>query len=312
MSEEPRQQKPAAGRRPIRQLDPRMIERIAAGEVIERPGVGGQGVGRERDRRRARGRSRSRCAAAARARSGSATTVAGIPADELALAFTRHATSKLRDADDLWRIGSLGFRGEALASIGAMGETLLISATDDSGEGAGVLVSDGRVVESFARARARGTTVTVRSLFADVPARLKFMRPARTESAQISALVRRYALARPGSPLPPRPRWPPVVRLRRRRRPGRRAGGDLTGGRSRGPWRHCRRSRRRGAHQRGDQRAATPPPESSSGRLLRQRPLGDAAQPGRGAGDGLSPLLPARAAPAGGDLHRDRRPTRSM
>lgn len=185
-----------ATRRPIRPLAPRVIERIAAGEVIERPAS----VVKELIENAIDAGARQ---ITVEIRGGGLRSIrvsddgAGIPADELPLAFERHATSKLRDADDLWRIGSLGFRGEALASIGAMGETLLIAATDDSGEGAGVLVSGGRVIEQFARARARGTTVTVRSLFAGVPARLKFMHPARTESAQISALVRRYALARP-------------------------------------------------------------------------------------------------------------------
>ncbi len=183
-------------RRPILQLERRVIERIAAGETIERPAS----VVKELLENAIDAGARQ---ITVELRSGGTRAIkvsddgAGIPADELPLAFARHATSKLRDADDLWRIGSLGFRGEALASIGAMGETLLISATDDSGEGAGVLVSNGQIVESFGRARARGTTVTVRSLFADVPARLKFMRPARTESAQVNTLVRRYALARP-------------------------------------------------------------------------------------------------------------------
>jgi DNA mismatch repair protein MutL len=185
-----------AARRPIRALERRTIERIAAGETIERPAsvvkelvenAIDAGAGEITVELRGGGTRSIRVS----------DDGAGIPADELPLAFARHATSKLRDADDLWHLDSLGFRGEALASIGAMGETLLITATDDSGEGAGVLVSDGRIVESFSRARARGTTVTVRALFADIPARQKFLRPARTESAQINALVRRYALARP-------------------------------------------------------------------------------------------------------------------
>ncbi len=183
-------------RRPIRALDPQTVERIAAGEVIERP----VSVVKELLENAIDAGARR---ITVELRGGGLRQIkvsddgAGIPADEIELAFERHATSKLRDVDDLWRIGSLGFRGEALASIGAMAEVLLISATDDSGEGAGVLVSDGRLIERFSRARTRGTTVTVRALFAHVPARLKFMRPARTESAQVSALVRRYALAYP-------------------------------------------------------------------------------------------------------------------
>ena len=183
-------------RRPIRALERRTIERIAAGETIERPAS----VVKELIENAIDAGARE---ITVELRGGGTRSIrvsddgGGIPADELPLAFARHATSKLRDADDLWHLDSLGFRGEALASIGAMGETLLITATDDSGEGAGVLVSDGRIVESFSRARARGTTVTVRALFADHPARQQFLRPARTESAQINAIVRRYALARP-------------------------------------------------------------------------------------------------------------------
>lgn len=182
--------------RPIRPLDPRVVERIAAGEVIERP----VSVVKELLENAIDAGARE---ITVELRGGGLRAIkvsddgAGIPADELELAFTRHATSKLREADDLWRIGSLGFRGEALASIGAMSEVLLVSATDAAGEGAGVLVEDGEVIERFARARARGTTVTVRNLFAHQPARLKFMRSPRTESAQVSALVRRYALAYP-------------------------------------------------------------------------------------------------------------------
>ena len=183
-------------RRPIRALERRTIERIAAGETIERPAsVVKELVENAIDAGAGEITVELRGGGTRSIRVGD--DGAGIPADELPLAFARHATSKLRDADDLWHLDSLGFRGEALASIGAMGETLLITATDDSGAGAGVLVSDGRIVESFSRARARGTTVTVRALFADIPARQRFLRPARTESAQINALVRRYALARP-------------------------------------------------------------------------------------------------------------------
>ncbi|MGN6757848.1 MAG: DNA mismatch repair endonuclease MutL [Thermomicrobiales bacterium] len=181
---------------PIRQLAPQVIERIAAGETIERPAS----VVKELVENAIDAGARQ---ITVELRGGGTRSIkvsddgAGIPAEELELAFARHATSKLRAADDLYQIGSLGFRGEALASIGAMGETLLISAADESGEGAGVLVGNGAVIERFTRARSRGTTVTVRALFATVPARQKFLRPARTESAQISTIVRRYALGRP-------------------------------------------------------------------------------------------------------------------
>ncbi|HEX5505881.1 MAG TPA: DNA mismatch repair endonuclease MutL, partial [Thermomicrobiales bacterium] len=187
---------PTATRRPIRPLDPRVVEQIAAGEVIERPAS----VVKELLENAIDAGART---ITVELRGGGLRAIrvsddgAGIPADELDVAFARHATSKLRDAGDLWRIASLGFRGEALASIGATAEVLLISATGDDGGGAGVLVEDGRVVERFSRARARGATVTARNLFAHQPARLKFMRGARAESAQVSTLVRRYALAYP-------------------------------------------------------------------------------------------------------------------
>lgn len=183
-------------RRPIRPLDPQVVERIAAGEVIERPAS----VVKELLENALDAGARL---VTVELRGGGLRSIkvsddgAGIPAEELGLAVARHATSKLRDADDLWHLASLGFRGEALASIGAMAEVLLVSATGDAGVGAGVFVSDGRAVERFQRARARGTTVTVRNLFAHHPARLKFLRNARTESARASALVRRYALAYP-------------------------------------------------------------------------------------------------------------------
>ena len=287
---------------PIRQLAPQVIERIAAGETIERPAS----VVKELVENAIDAGARQ---ITVELRGGGTRSIkvsddgAGIPADELELAFARHATSKLRAADDLYQIGSLGFRGEALASIGAMGETLLISATGESGEGAGVLVSNGAVIERFTRARARGTTVTVRALFATVPARQKFLRPARTESAQISTIVRRYALGRPDI------RFRLIldghlsfasegtgdlagalaaVYGRQTRAHAAAAAGD-GGGRGTDQWRH--------------QRAATTPAQPAAGGLLRQPPRRHTARPGRRARSSLPPLLPARPAPARRDFH---------
>ncbi len=121
----------------------------------------------------------------------------GITAGEVDLAFQRHATSKLRDLDDLLRVRTLGFRGEALPSIASVADVLLHTTTD--GEAAGTLlrIRNGDVVERGRRARSRGTTVTVRDLFASFPARRRFLRTPRVEAQQIGQLVRRFALAHP-------------------------------------------------------------------------------------------------------------------
>ncbi|MFN8559287.1 MAG: DNA mismatch repair endonuclease MutL [Dehalococcoidia bacterium] len=120
----------------------------------------------------------------------------GIPAEELALAFTRHATSKIEGIDDLQRLASLGFRGEALPSIAPISEVRLASATADR-DGAAITVRYGETVAAGPRGRPPGTTVTVRDLFGNVPARRAFLRAPRVESARIGDLVRRLALARP-------------------------------------------------------------------------------------------------------------------
>jgi DNA mismatch repair protein MutL len=121
----------------------------------------------------------------------------GIPAGELALAVERHATSKLSRAEDLFRIGTLGFRGEALASIGSVSRLTITSRVEDESAGARLRVEGGKngVVESIGTPV--GTTVRVEDLFYNVPARLKFLKQDATERQQIDALVTRYALAYP-------------------------------------------------------------------------------------------------------------------
>jgi DNA mismatch repair protein MutL len=121
----------------------------------------------------------------------------GIPAHELALAVERHATSKLQNADDLFKIRTLGFRGEALASIGSVARLTITSRPIESEIGAMLRVDGGSGTGIQATGSAIGTVVRVENLFFNVPARLKFLKTDTTERRQIDALVTRYALAYP-------------------------------------------------------------------------------------------------------------------
>jgi len=121
----------------------------------------------------------------------------GIPADQLHLALSRHATSKLSDVSDLFSIATLGFRGEALASIGSVSRMKIISRSRDSETGAKILVDAGISSPLETVAAPVGTSVSVEDLFFNVPARLKFLKKDITEKRSMDALVRRYALAYP-------------------------------------------------------------------------------------------------------------------
>ncbi len=122
----------------------------------------------------------------------------GIAADEIDTAFQRHATSKLRDAADLGSLTTLGFRGEALPSlIAACAELQCSSRAEGAPAGCRVLFRDGTLVERKPAGMGRGTTLTLRGLFANQPARLKFLRSPAAEAAQIAAVVNPYALAYP-------------------------------------------------------------------------------------------------------------------
>lgn len=121
----------------------------------------------------------------------------GIEPGELRLAFERHATSKVAAEDDLWRIATLGFRGEALPSIAAAGEVELLSRIDGNDVGARIKLRDGEVAEEGSGATAPGTTFTVRRLFASQPARLKFLRTPGGESTQAASVITHYAMAYP-------------------------------------------------------------------------------------------------------------------
>ena len=191
-------------RKPILELPQEVAERIAAGEVIERPvsvvkelveNALDAGAGDVRVEIRGGGLRLMRIT----------DDGMGMFADELERACARHATSKINSVEDLSRLHTLGFRGEALASIAAVAElTLLSRAIETEGGGeeqpaALLVMRSGEIVERGKRARLHGTTVTVRDLFYNVPARLKFMRGARTENGHIVQLLRRYAVGYPGA-----------------------------------------------------------------------------------------------------------------
>jgi DNA mismatch repair protein MutL len=181
---------------PIRQLPADVAAKIAAGEVVERPAsVVKELVENAID------------AGAAFVRvellGGGLDLIRvtddgrGIPADEVALAFSRHATSKIGALDDLERIRTLGFRGEALASIAAVARVTLVSRTRDATMGVQAQVIGGAVGSVTAAGAPTGTSVTVRGLFAEVPARLKFLKTRATETGHCLHLLEQFALGYP-------------------------------------------------------------------------------------------------------------------
>ncbi len=189
-------------RMPLLVLAPDVAERIAAGEVIERPvSVVKELVENALDA----GAHDIRV----ELRGGGLRLIRvtddgyGIPENELEHVSQRHTTSKITTVEDLSRLQTLGFRGEALASVTAVAEVELISRaieTEDVGEEQSALqitVRGGEITHRSRRARPHGTTVTVRDLFYNVPARLKFMRGARTENNHVLQLLRRYAVGYP-------------------------------------------------------------------------------------------------------------------
>ena len=180
----------------IRILPDSLINRIAAGEVVERPSsVVKELVENSLDAGAQRieielvngGRSLIRVS----------DDGCGMDADDALIALERHATSKIASPDDLDHIATLGFRGEALPSIAAVSRFELLTSADPAEGGVRVTVEGGRVLGTEPAARARGTTVEIRDLFFNVPARRKFLRAPETELRHASETVWGAALARP-------------------------------------------------------------------------------------------------------------------
>src|SRR5437870_3762575 len=121
----------------------------------------------------------------------------GMTRDDAVLAFERHATSKINKAEELAAIGTLGFRGEALASIASVARVELITCTEDASAATRVTIEGGRMRDVKDAAHPRGTTISVRDLFFNTPARRKFLRSEATESYHLTNLVTHYALAHP-------------------------------------------------------------------------------------------------------------------
>ncbi len=181
----------------IRVLDPGLVSQIAAGEIIERPSsVAKELVENSLDA--GAGRIEIVAQGGGIRRLAVTDDGAGIARDELALALTPHATSKLGSAQGLERIGSFGFRGEALASIAQVARVAIVSRPAEADAAFRYEVDQGRPApEPAPAAHPPGTCVTVEELFYAIPARRKFLRRETTEFGHIAEAVRRIALAHP-------------------------------------------------------------------------------------------------------------------
>jgi len=180
----------------IRVLSDNVANKIAAGEVVERPAsvvkellensldAGATSISIEIE---SGGRRLIRVA----------DDGCGMLRDDALLAFERHATSKLHDVHDLLSIATLGFRGEALPSIASVSRLLLETRSPDEQTGTRVEIAGGKILSCEEIARGGGTAISIRDLFYNVPARRKFLRSEQTEMAHIASLVTHYSLAHP-------------------------------------------------------------------------------------------------------------------
>ena len=180
----------------IQVLDQKTIDQIAAGEVIERPAsVVKELVENSIDA--------GATAVTVEIRDGGTSFIrvtdngSGIEGDQVATAFLRHSTSKIRAVEDLFHVASLGFRGEALSSIASIAMVELITKTADAEEGVRYVIEGGAEKKLEETAAPDGTTFLVRSLFYNTPARRKFLKSPMTEAGYVGELMERLALSRP-------------------------------------------------------------------------------------------------------------------
>ncbi|MBL7184182.1 MAG: DNA mismatch repair endonuclease MutL [Anaerolineae bacterium] len=181
---------------PIRVLSEEVASKIAAGEVVERPAS----VVKELVENSIDAGAREIKIEVRRGGRRLMRVIddgTGIPADEVELAFARHATSKIASVEELSSIATLGFRGEALASIAAVSQLTIVTRAAEEDVGTLLRLEGGKVTHRQKKGCPQGTVVTVENLFYNVPARLKFLRTETTERKHIDGLIYRYGMAYP-------------------------------------------------------------------------------------------------------------------
>ena len=180
----------------ITQLSPHVADLIAAGEVVERPGS----VVKELVENAIDAGAKH---ITVEIQNGGMTLIritddgCGMDREDAQTAFLRHATSKIRKEEDLAAIGTLGFRGEALAAISSVSRIRLLTRTAGSGEGTALTLEGGVITACDPAGCPKGTTMVVRDLFFNTPARMKFMKSDVAEGANVSGVVQRQAIAHP-------------------------------------------------------------------------------------------------------------------